>query len=192
MIQMPRDHAFSSETGAGPNRNVELKASLDDLGEARELARKLDANLASVERQRDRYFRSPVGRLKVRDIDERETWLIWYVRPDEAGEKTSRYWLRPIADPERGLRILEHGLGLEIVVSKCREVWLWRNVRIHLDQVEGLGDFIEFEAVLSPDQTEAEGKELLVKLRDWFGITEASLLKSSYRELLSQRTGVHL
>jgi predicted adenylyl cyclase CyaB len=75
-------------------------------------------------------------------------------------------------------------LGVRGVVEKRREVYLWHNVRIHLDEVTGLGTFIEFEAVLGPEVDDARGRDQLADLSRRFGIAQGDLLAGSYGEMI--------
>lgn len=89
----------------------------------------------------------PHGRLKLREEEGAPSQLISYARPNEAGERLSRYRLVEVSDAVGLEAALSESLGTKIVVSKRRRLFLWRDVRIHLDQINGLGAFLEFEAV---------------------------------------------
>jgi predicted adenylyl cyclase CyaB len=82
---------------------------------------------------------------------------------------------------------LAEALGIAVIVDKRREILLFHNVRIHLDDVAGLGTFLEFEAVLSGDIDPARGEAQIDFLRNEFGIAAEDLLAVSYAELLLQR-----
>src|SRR5262245_32987098 len=136
-------------------RNLELKARCPDLPAAREAALRLGARLTSTESQLDTFFRAAHGRLQLREIDGQPAVLIWYDRPDLDRPRGCDYFLVPAPDPALLKIALTAALGVRGAVRKRREVYLWHNVRAHLDEVEGLGRFLEFEAVLSPDEGEA-------------------------------------
>jgi adenylate cyclase class IV len=71
------------------------------------------------------------------------------------------------------------------VVRKLREIGLFENVRIHLDRVEGLGDFVELEAVWDGDGAgEAEQARKVAFLRERLAIRDADLIAASYEGLL--------
>jgi len=124
----------------------------------------------------------PRGRLKLREEPDAAT-LIAYERPDLAGNKESRYRLVAVPEPDEMRAALEGVLGIAVVVSKSRRLFLHEGVRIHLDRVEGLGDFIEFEGVV-PDGTDATGfTTLLDSLRESFAIRDGDLLRESYSDL---------
>ncbi|MGK3856667.1 class IV adenylate cyclase, partial [Enterococcus faecium] len=82
------------------------------------------------------------GRLKLREIDGQAAVLIWYDRPDHDAARLSKYHLVPVADPAALKAALTDALGVRGEVRKRREIYLWHNVRIHLDEVAGLGSFL--------------------------------------------------
>ena len=127
--------------------NLELKAR--DADPEATLARclALGAVEVGVLVQRDTYFAGRDGRLKLREQDGEQPELIAYRRPDSSGASESTYVLAPVADADAMAEALDAGLGATVVVSKQRRLLLWEGVRIHLDDVEGLGSFVEFEAV---------------------------------------------
>jgi adenylate cyclase, class 2 len=168
-------------------RNLELKARDRYPPRSLEACLELGAEDGGTLTQRDTYFGVPRGRLKLREEPGRAT-LIAYERPDLAGNKESRYRLVEIPDPA-GLRAaLESALGVAVVVAKSRRLFLHENVRIHLDRVEGLGDFIEFEAVATEGEDPSRHEGLLDELRAHLGIRDEDLVRESYSDLL-RRTG---
>jgi adenylate cyclase class IV len=110
----------------------------------------LGAEDHGVLEQRDTYFAASHGRLKLREENGRAE-LITYRRADWTEERESRFLLVPVERPAELSAALEDVLGIVAVVEKSRRLLLWRGVRIHLDQVKNLGDFIEFEAPLGGD-----------------------------------------
>lgn len=170
-------------------RNVELKARLADPGAARRTAEAIATRRLGAQEQVDTYFHCANGRLKLRQIDGLRAQLVWYARPDEHGPKASRYVLAPVSNPETLKAALGAALGVRGVVRKRREVFLWHNVRIHLDEVEGLGSFLEFEAVLGPDADETAGRAQVEELLEKFSVTPADLLPASYADMQARRSG---
>ncbi len=171
------------ETNAALKRNVELKARCPDLDRAQAIAKELGAGDPTIEHQRDTYFHVSHGRLKLREIEGRGATLIWYDRPDDSHARLSRYLITPVADAETTRQILSLALGVHRVVEKERQIMLYRNVRLHFDRVAGLGDFIEFEAVLSPEEPEPSGQDILAELRIRFAITDADVFQGSYEAM---------
>jgi homotetrameric cytidine deaminase len=134
---------------SGPRRNVELKAVDPDPARTLEQALALGASDEGVIVQRDTYFKVATGRLKLREEEPGEAHLIAYARPDDAEVRVSSY--RVVPAPDGTLAALTETLGVDVVVEKRRHLLLWENVRIHLDEVTGLGSFVELEAVAEDD-----------------------------------------
>lgn len=165
-------------------RNLELKARLSSLGAARDVARRLATEGPVALRQVDTYFPCPGGRLKLRETEGEPAQLIWYQRRDQTDAKVSDYLIAPVGDPRALADVLARSLGRDVVVEKHRELYWCRNVRVHLDDVRGLGHFLEFEAVLQPGEADSVGAEPITFLRGQFGIDDAMLIARSYSDLL--------
>jgi adenylate cyclase, class 2 len=165
-------------------RNIELKARIADWDKAHEVAAAVATKRLGKQHQIDTYFHCRHGRLKLRQIDGLRAELICYARPDEEGPKPSDFQVAPIAHPETLKAALTAALGVRAIVEKRRDIFLHHQVRIHLDDVTGLGHFIEFEAVLGPSLDEAAGRVLIDTLTRQFGISPADLLTNSYGEMV--------
>lgn len=163
-------------------RNIELKARLNSHEEAAALCHAIDAAYAGDLRQTDTYFHCTDGLLKLRELDPGEDYLVHYLRPVVADSKACDYSMVTV-DALTLKPLLTDSLGVYAVVTKTRSLWFWQNVRIHLDRVEGLGNFIEFEAVLSKDFDDADGMNKLAFLRKTFGIEDRDLCDVSYAEM---------
>lgn len=161
-------------------RNIEIKARLADLAAARRVAQSIAASRLGVQEQTDTYFHCRQGRLKLREIAGQAAQLVAYSRPDQQGPKTSEYILAPVPDPESLKQALTATLGVRGVVHKRREIFLYHNVRIHLDEVAGRGTFLEFEAVLGPQADAVAGRSQVEELLRRFAIDPADLLTGSY------------
>lgn len=172
------------------SRNIELKARHTDLASATNVARRLGATLHSSERQHDTYFRVVHGRLKLRQrwVDGRQlpSELIWYLRPDAPQARASDYSLVPTDRGEALCAQLTGALGVAIEVSKQRTVYLHDHVRIHLDQVDKLSTFIEFEAIVDAECDDAKAHEKLERLCIAFAIMPEHIVSVSYADLLRQ------
>lgn len=167
-----------------PHRNLELKARCADLAAARAAALALGAEPFADEVQCDTFFRAPHGRLKLREITGRYAVLIGYERPDRADVRESRYHLVYIPDPMALKAALAAALGVRGVVRKRRSILIWQNVRIHLDQVDELGCFVEFEAVLGPCGDEPTSRGRLAQLTEALGIADDDRVAAAYADLL--------
>jgi adenylate cyclase class 2 len=101
--------------------------------------------------QTDTYYQIPHGRLKLREETSSDGQLIYYQRPDSNNSRISKYEIYVTADARDLNTILSQSLGLRVVVQKVRQLFMYRNVRIHLDQVEKLGSFLELESVIGAE-----------------------------------------
>jgi homotetrameric cytidine deaminase len=167
---------------SAPRRNVEIKARDADPAATLERALALGASDEGVLTQRDTYFAGAHGRLKLREEGD-GAYLIAYERPDAAQARTSAYRLAAVGDDPAAVReALDAALGTRVVVDKRRHLLLYENVRIHLDEVEGLGSFVELEGVAAPDSDLTREHELVARLREELGLGEP--VPGSYSDLL--------
>ncbi|MBI2423985.1 MAG: class IV adenylate cyclase [Candidatus Hydrogenedentes bacterium] len=171
-------------------RNIELKARLADWDGAPQVCERLAAAPQGEIHQVDTYFRVPGGRFKLREAKPGRTELVFYRRPDTAGPKGCDYVLEAVAPSIKGM--LEDALGILAVVDKVRTLWLWHNVRIHLDEVKGLGRYIEFEAVMADGQDDSEGYDRLGTLIEAFGLQQDDMEPVSYLDLTLASPGREL
>jgi predicted adenylyl cyclase CyaB len=173
-------------TAAVVRVNLEIKARCGDLDAARERVRAMATRRVGVDRQTDTYFVTKRGRLKLRESSLSGGQLVPYLRPDQRGPKRSQYGVIPVDEPERRKALLAEILGVHREVRKVREIWLHENVRIHLDEVEGLGSFVELEAVYdgAPESLPAQQRKVRF-LMERLGIGEEDLVDVSYEGLLT-------
>ena len=167
---------------SAPHRNVELKALDPDPDRSLATCRELGAEDRGVLRQRDTYFRTRSGRLKLREEVPGGATLIQYDRPDAAAARESRYRLTRVEDPDELRASLEAALGTLVVVEKERRLLLWEGVRIHLDTVAGLGSFVELEGVAAPGSDLSAEHEKVARLQRALGVSE--VLTDSYSDRL--------
>ena len=163
--------------------NVEIKARCSTPERVRAVLHQRQARFAGLDTQVDTYFRVAKGRLKLREGNIENT-LIYYRRQDQSGPKTSDVVLHK-TQPGSGLKeILVAALGVLVAVKKQREIYYLDNVKIHIDQVERLGGFVEIEAA---GDENADHDALLHQCRELmeaFGIREEELVAESYSDLL--------
>jgi adenylate cyclase class IV len=168
----------------GKQRNLEVKAIDRDPAATLAAALELGAADQGLLHQRDTYFHAVVGRLKLREAPPQPAALIAYDRADLSGPKVSLYRIVPVADHLALIDALTDALGVRCVVEKVRRLLLWRNVRIHLDRVTGLGHFVELEAVATaPGGLEVE-RDRVEELRRVLGIADDRLVSRGYADLV--------
>jgi predicted adenylyl cyclase CyaB len=163
-------------------RNIEVKARCADLELARERVERLGARPLGATRQRDTFFAAPGGRLKLRVGDDGRGELIAYRRPDHAAPRASDYRIYPTAEPALLHAVLADALGEIGVVEKRRRVWLHGRTRIHLDEVAGLGAFVELETVLE-GQPEDDARAELAQVAAALDLDAADLVAGAYVDL---------
>jgi len=170
--------------------NIEIKARAADFARQRETAEELcDAQPEEI-LQEDIFFNVPDGRLKLRIFDASAGELIFYRRDDTPGARRSAYWISETSNPRALADLLSAALGIRGVVKKRRHLYMYGRTRVHFDRVERLGDFIELEYVLEPDESDAEGKKTVQFLRERLGISNGELVDRAYIDLLEHRSGV--
>ena len=165
-------------------RNVELKAR--DPDPARTLALALEAGAEDLGEitQRDSYFSGARERLKLREQEPGDSELIAYGRPDETQSRVSEYRRVPVGDAQALREALGAALGTLVVVVKRRRLLLWDGVRIHLDEVDGLGSFLELEAVVPEGSDLSAERAKVERLRGELGVDDGNLVATGYSDLL--------
>ena len=167
-------------------RNVEIKARLNDAATVARRARELATEPETIIRQKDTFFACPSGRLKLREFGDGTGELIYYDRPDQAGPKVSDYALAPTARPQALLRVLCAAYPVLGVVEKSRTLLLRGRTRIHLDEVKGLGSFLELEVVLRPEEPVADGEAEARRLMADLGVAANDLVETAYIDLIAK------
>lgn len=169
-------------------RNIEIKARITDVQALLPVAAALaDAREPVRIHQDDSFFACAKGRLKLRQFDDGRGELIHYQRADAQGPKLSDYVIVPTDQPAALREALQRAWGSVGRVIKRRWLLMAGATRIHLDEVEGLGHFLELEVVLRDDQTEAEGQAIAEQLLRQLGIGPQQLVSGAYVDLLQGR-----
>lgn len=163
--------------------NIEIKARVSDPGKLWQAASKLSDAPCQVIPQEDTFFNCPHGRLKLRVLSPDRGQLIYYQRQDIKGPKHSDYHILETDQPAVLRSILEQAFGVRGVISKTRHLFSVGQTRIHLDQVEGLGSFMELEVVLRADQTDAEGQLIAEDLMRRLEVRPDDLIDTAYVDL---------
>jgi len=169
-------------------RNVEIKARARDFEKQSTIAERLSGGRAEYIVQVDTFFRVAKGRLKLRVFENGTGELIQYQRDDAFGPSLSSYVRSITNDPETLKEALANALGIRAVVRKTRKVYFIGQTRVHLDQVDNLGQFIELEVVLKPEEEQGHGIAIANRLIRDLGIDESDLVNSAYVDLLDVET----
>lgn len=164
--------------------NIEIKASIAKPEFVRQYLNDHDAVYKGLDEQTDTYFNSPAGRLKLREGNI-ENNLIYYERSNQAGPKSSHFHLVKVEDAKGLKEVLTKSMGVKVVVKKSREIYYIENVKFHIDEVPGLGSFVEIEAgnVLADlskeklqEQCDFYCRELRIKTEDLIEVSYSDML----------------
>src|SRR5271170_4141253 len=160
-------------------QNLEAKFKLDDLERARKQAEAIGYQFKATLLQRDTFFRVAQGKLKLRE-EESGARLIFYGRSDSLHLKISNYEMVAIPEPEKTREMMTQALGTIATVRKTRILMMRDNVRLHLDRVDGLGNFGEIEAVLGEDGDPELSRPAVDQLLRALEVGGADLIDISY------------
>jgi predicted adenylyl cyclase CyaB len=163
-------------------QNLEIKCTYPSLARAKKIAHSIGASPKGSMRQIDTYFKVKSGRLKLREIDCRQFELIYYRRPNARSSRYSNYTIVRLEEPQAAKSLFKSLFGVSVVVRKKRGLFLYKNARIHVDSVEALGTFLEFEVVVN--QGKSQARKLMQFLMKEFEIERKMLLSESYSDLV--------
>jgi predicted adenylyl cyclase CyaB len=164
--------------------NVEIKAVCADASFIRRYLKSANAEFRGLDEQTDTYFNVHTGRLKLRE-GRIENNLIYYERSNQAGPKDSHFRLVKVDDAAGLKAVLTESLGIKVVVKKSREIYYIDNVKFHIDEVPGLGSFVEIEAGnILADLSQSALKEQCDFYLSEFGISDKDLIEVSYSDML--------
>ena len=167
-------------------KNIELKVRVKNFGVLRHALKLIGASHhGKILHQTDVYFNCHHGRLKLRTINNMYFELIYYIRPTQYAPKVSTYEILTLGAKQTKMikKMLKQSLGKTIVVQKKRELWIYKNTRIHFDTVQKLGTFVELETVVK-NITPAKAKEEHKKLIKLLNLKRFPKIKESYSDLL--------
>jgi adenylate cyclase, class 2 len=168
--------------------NVEIKAKCGDPSFVRDFLLSNDADFKGVDHQIDTYFNVSHGRLKLREGNI-ENNLIFYIRSNQEGPKDSHFRLTKVPDAPALKAMLKDALGIKVVVQKKREIYYIGNVKFHIDEVPGLGSFVEIEAGnLLADLSTQQLKDQCDHYVKEFHICYEDLVAISYSDMLLEKT----
>lgn len=164
--------------------NIEIKARASDFEGQLVRAKALAASVEDL-LQEDTFFHCANGRLKLRDLGPgREGYLVFYKRDDLAGPKRSCFETSVVRDTSTMRILLARSIGIGKTVRKKRTLILSGQTRLHFDDVELLGRFIEIEVCLTPGQDAREGSRLAQDFMQRLGIKAEDLIETAYIDML--------
>jgi adenylate cyclase class IV len=167
--------------------NIEIKARVNDFEKLKATIERLSDAAAEILDQEDTFFDVPSGRLKLRFFSPDRGELIYYQRGDRQEPKPSFYLISRTNEPDSLRAVLSRALAVRGVVKKTRLVYLIGQTRVHLDEVAGLGQFVELEVIMQPNQSAEDGQTIAHELMQRFGIAERDLLSGAYIDLMKRK-----
>jgi len=162
-------------------QNVECKCTLIDLELARLIARKVGALRVGAVQQHDTYYRLADGRLKRRESPGERPTYVHYHRINRSFPKISHFQIYTEEQANRrfGIRTLVPWVSID----KKREIWMYRNAHIHFDEVAGLGNFFEIEALVTPANHVGHAHRLIAEVRGKLEPALGELISTSYADM---------
>lgn len=168
-------------------RNIEIKARIQSTEALAPRAAAVASAGPTELEQDDTFFRCECGRLKLRSFPDGSGELIFYRRAEQRGPKESFYLRSTTSTPDSLRESLSQAYGQIGRVRKHRTLYLAGRTRIHLDRVEGLGDFLELEVALAEGEPAEGGLAEAQALMEALGIKSSQLLEGAYLDLLAPR-----
>ena len=165
-------------------KNIELKVKVNNFRNVIGILKKLRAKHVGTLNQIDTYYNADKGRLKIREIDDKDFQKIFYQRPDKKASKISLYSVSKIkkSQLQKERNNLKRSLGEKVIVKKQRDLWILKNTRVHLDRVKDLGNFLELETQIEKAGKNAkkEHKEIIKLLN----LSKHKAFSVSYSDML--------
>lgn len=168
-------------------RNIEIKARIDSVEQLYPVAASLGGGDPVEIVQDDTFFPCATGRLKLRAFSDGTGVLIFYQRADEKGPKQSFFTTAATHTPDALRDTLSLAYGQSGRVKKHRTLFTAGRTRIHLDRVEGLGDFLELEVVLEEGDALEQGEQEAFAVMSRLGVRPSQLVERAYVDLLADK-----
>jgi predicted adenylyl cyclase CyaB len=166
-------------------RNIEIKARIGSVQKLKRIAASITNDEPLEILQDDTFFPCDAGRLKLRAFEDGTGVLIFYRRADEQGPKQSFYTTAPTHAPDALRDTLSLAYGLAGRVRKHCTLFTLGRTRVHLDSVEGLGDYLELEVMLADDEAVESGVQEAYEIMARLGVLKSQLVATAYVDLLA-------
>ena len=167
-------------------RKIEVKAKVGDMEELRKRVEKISDGPGEEIGQEDVFFYSNRGRMKLRILAADQGELIYYARDDKSGPRVSNYTIYETANPAGLREVVGQAAGVRGIVRKRRWLYWLGKTRIHLDQVNGLGSFLELEVVFGTEEDHESAKATAAAIMNMLDIDGADLIEGAYIDLLEE------
>lgn len=169
-------------------RNVEIKARVHDFEALKRNAEQRSDTPVEILDQEDTFFCVPNGRFKLRTFPDGRGELIAYSRADEQGPAVSDYHILRTESADGIKSFLTEMLSVRGTVRKRRYLYHIGQTRIHLDDVENLGTFLELEVMLSAEEAEEVGAAIVDRILADLGVSDEDRIARAYIDLLEAKT----
>ena len=166
--------------------NIEIKARASNFNRQKMIAETLSDIPGEQIWQEDIFFKISKGRLKLRIFNSGSGELIYYIRADSSGPKVSQYQISVTNEPENLRSILASSLGVRGIIKKQRTLYKIGFTRIHFDQVNDLGNFIELEFVMQDNTSKNEALQTIKNLMLKLEIQDNHLINKAYIDMVSE------
>lgn len=167
-------------------RNIEIKARIESVEKLKQMTASITSGDPVEILQDDTFFQCDAGRLKLRAFVDGTGVLIFYRRADEKGPKESFYQTAPTNAPDALRDTLSLAYGQAGRVRKHRTVFTLGRTRIHLDSVDGMGDYLELEVVMADDEASEAGEQEAYEVMARLGVQKSQLVETAYVDLLAR------
>lgn len=164
-------------------KNLEIKIKLNSHKEIKDILNRNNVKLKEVLHQKDIYYKADKGLLKLRIENDKHT-LIFYDRNEKSPKRWSDYYLLECGN-KNPHNFLKRFLDVLVIVNKKRELYIYKNTRIHLDVVKNLGCFIELETRVNKGLKDAEYR--FNYLVDLLKLSDKKEIRASYKDLLLKK-----
>ncbi len=160
--------------------NLELKVPVHSFRKIKKILIGLKAKYEGLLNQKDVYYKNSRGLLKLRIQNGRQS-IIYYDRDETSKNRWSNYEYLVLSGGNAE-SFFKKIFNVTAVVEKKRQLFLYDNTRIHLDEVKGLGKFIELETLVINGKADAKRRfDNTVKI---LGLDARSQIKKSYGDLI--------
>ncbi|QTN30476.1 class IV adenylate cyclase [Rhodoferax sp. AJA081-3] len=167
--------------------NIEIKARIKSVEPLKQVAASLSGSDPVEILQDDTFFTCEAGRLKLRAFTDGTGVLIFYQRADEKDPKESFFTTAPTLAPDALRDTLSLAYGQSGRVKKHRTLFTAGRTRIHLDRVDGLGDYLELEVMLADGEAAESGHQEAYAVMASLGVQHSQLVASAYVDLLTDK-----
>jgi adenylate cyclase class IV len=168
---------------------VDFKAELRDPSLAEDALRLAGAERVACVRHTDTHFRVPDAHLLRRILTAEGSatatgseWL-FYTRPNRVTPRISMVCV--YTEPAAADRFGAARPPVWLILEKERTTWVAGDVRVHLDDVTGLGRFVEFEMRVSPRRNVARCHRDIGQLRKLLRPAMGEAIGCGYRDLMA-------